>query len=111
AVDFCQAFESDRALTEEFTNRIAPLDVIRPQTAHFTPQGTTEQKVFAEYFGIDQARLGELSDEEFLSLRQGEAMGVLYSIITSMTNWRSLLQRRAMRFDLDESKITERVIN
>lgn len=111
AIDFCQAFEQDRLLTDEFISRIKPFEIIQGQTAHFTPQGQTEQKTFAEYFGIDENKLNGLTDEQYLSLRREGALAVLYALIMSMGNWRTLLQRRADRFGLTEDKILDRVIN
>lgn len=111
AVEFCQAFESDRAMTEEFASRVQALDIISSQTAHFTPKGATEPKVFAEYFGVDEAKLTALTDEQFLSLREGNALAAIHALLMSMTNWRSLLQRRAERFNLSENNIFDRAIN
>ena len=111
AIEFCQAFEQDRMLTDEFISRLKPFDFIQAQTAHFTPQGQTEPKVFAEYFGIDENKLNALTDEQFLSLRKEAALAVVYALIMSMGNWRMLLQRRADRFGLSEDKILQSALN
>ncbi len=111
AIDFCQAFEQDRILTDGFNERLKPYDIIQGQSAHFTPEGTTEQKVFAEYFGIDENKLNALTDEQFISLRQEGALAIIYALIMSMGNWRMLLQRRADRFGLTEDKILQSAFN
>ena len=111
AIDFCQAFEQDRILTDGFLERLKPYDIIQPQSAHFTPEGTTDQKVFAEYFGVDENKLNGLTDEQFLSLRQEGALAIIYALVMSMGNWRMLLQRRADRFGLTEDKILQPALN
>lgn len=111
AVEFCQAFESDRAMTDEFAARVKALNIISPQTAHFTPKGATEPRTFAEYYGIDENKLSALTDEQFLSLREGNALAAVHALLMSMTNWRKLLQRRSERFNLSEANILDRAIN
>ena len=111
AIEFCKAFERDRQMTDDFGQRLKPFDLIHGQSAHFTPQGETEQKSFAEYNGIDEKRLNELSDEQFLELRKTGFLPLLYAMVMSMGNWRALLQRRAQRFGLEEAQITDRIVN
>ncbi len=111
AIEFCQAFEQDRLLTEEFAKRLQPFDIIQGQTAHFTPKDSGQQTTFAEYFGIDENKLNGLTDEQYLGLRREGALAVVYALIMSMGNWRMLLQRRSDRFNLTEDKILDRVIN
>lgn len=110
-IDFCQAFEQDRMLTDEFVSRLKPFDIIQGQNAHFTPKGETEPKTFAEYFGIDENKLNALTDEQYLSLREQGALAVIYALIMSMGNWRKMLQRRAERFSLTEDRILDRAVN
>lgn len=111
AVDFCTNYERDRQLTEEFANRIKKFDLVQGQSAQFTPVGQTEPRTFAEYFGIDEARMKALSDEQLLEMHKAGLLPVIYAMLMSMGNWRMILQRRAQRFNLTESEILNRKVN
>ena len=85
------------------------LELIQGQSAHYTPQGQTEQKVFAQYFGIDENRLKDLSDDTFLELRKTGLLGIAYAQLMSLTNWRLLMQMRMNRYGMTEDKVLEPV--
>lgn len=111
AVDFCKNYERDRHMTEQFAKVLSDLELIQPQTGQYTPQGATEQVSFAQYFGIDETRLNELSDEKATELRRNGTLPLAYAILMSMGNWRTLLQRRAKRFNLSEADIFKPAVN
>lgn len=111
AVDFCTTYERDRRLTEEFAKRLQKFDLVQGQSAQFTPVGETEPRSFAEYFGIDEQRMKTLTDEQLLELHKGGVLPILYAMLMSMGNWRTILQRRAQRFNLTESEILTRKVN
>jgi SapC len=111
AIEFCKAFEQDRVVTNGFGERLNKFDLIQGQSAQFTPQGASEPKTFAEYFGVDEKKLQELSDEQFLELRQAGLLPLIYAMLMSMSNWRFLLQRRARRFNMSEAEILNRALN
>lgn len=107
AIEFCKSYEQDRRLTENFMNTLKEFDLVTGQAAQFTPAGSTEPQPFAQYFGVDEKRLGELSDEKFLELRKSNILPLLYAQLMSLGNWRMLLQRRAKRFSLTEDQIVQ----
>jgi len=109
AIEFCKQYEQDRQMTVQFMEQLKPLDLIKGQTAQYTPQGSSEQKVFAQYFGIDEKALQEIDDAKFLELRKSGLLGVIYAQLMSLSNWRMLMQRRLTRFNLTEDKILEPV--
>jgi len=111
AIEFCKTYERDRLMTDEFTKRLAPYELIHGQTAQYTPQGDTEPKAFAQYFGIDEEKLNALDDEQILELRKSGMLPILYAMMMSLGNWRMLLQRRAKRFGLTETQILNQAIN
>ena len=111
AIDFCQAYEQDRQLTENFLERLKKFNLIQGQSAHFTPEGQTERVTFSQYCGIDENTLNSLADEQYLELRNDGMLAVLYALVMSMANWRLMLQRRADRFGLSEDKIMDPVFN
>ncbi len=111
AIEFCKAFEQDRVVTNGFGERLNQLELIQGQSAQFTPQGSTEPKTFAEYFGIDEQKLQALSDDQFLELRKAGLLPLIYAMLMSMSNWRALMQRRARRFNMTETEILNRAVN
>ncbi len=111
AIEFCKAFEQDRVVTSGYGERLKQFDLIRAQSAQFTPQGATEPVNFAEYYGVDEKILQELSDEQFLELRKAGVLPLVYAMLMSMSNWRNLLQRRARRYNMTETEILNPAIN
>ena len=107
AIEFCKDYERDRATTQQVLQKIQELDLISPQTAQYTPQGETDPKPFAQYFGTDEQKLKDLSDSDFLELRRLNVLPILYAQLMSLANWRALLQRRATRFNLTEDQILQ----
>ncbi|MEL7489754.1 MAG: SapC family protein [Pseudomonadota bacterium] len=109
AIEFCKQYEQDRQMTVQFMEQLKPLDLIKGQTAQYTPQGSTEQKVFAQYFGVDEKALQDMSDEKFLELRKSGLLAVIYAQLMSLSNWRLLMQRRLVRYNLSEESVLEPV--
>ncbi len=109
AIEFCKAYETDRRMTEQFMELIKSTGLVRGQAAQYTPKGETSPKPFAQYFGIDEKGLGELSDEKFLELRKNNVLPFLYAQLMSLGNWRSLLMRRARRFNLTEDQVFQQI--
>lgn len=107
AVEFCKVFEQERQLTDDFTKRLAPYDVIQPQAGQYTPNDGGDPKPFAEYFAVDENKLKELTDQQVAELHKTNFLPVLYAMLTSMANWRTLLQRRADRFGLTEGQLMD----
>ncbi len=111
AIDFCKTFEKDRVLTEEFGRRLRSFDLIQNQTAQYTSQNTGQPQAFARYFGIDEEKLGNLTDEQFLELRKTGMLPIIHALVMSLGNWRVILQRRAKRFGLSEEQLLQQAIN
>mgnify|MGYP001428734187 CR=1 FL=1 len=111
AIDFCKNYERDRQMTDQFSNALAELDLIQPQTAQYTPQGATEPVSFAQYFGVDEKRLTALDKEKVADFHSRGILPLAYAMLMSMGNWRTLLQRRAKRFNLTEETMFKPVVN
>jgi hypothetical protein len=105
AVEYCKGYERDRQMTDQFAKTLMDLDIIQPQTAQYTPQGSTDPVSFAQYFCVDEKKLAEVPDDKLLELRKSGLLPLAYALIMSMGNWRLLLQRRARRFNLTEADI------
>ncbi|WP_051881339.1 SapC family protein [Parvularcula oceani] len=99
AMEYCQQYERDRMITQNFAKTLAGYDLLAEQVAQFTPEGGQAQP-FAKYNGVEEKRLNELSDEKFLELRKSNILPILHAQLMSMGNWRALMDRRARRFNL-----------
>ncbi len=102
AMEFTKTYEGDRRLTEQVMTALKKFDIIQGQTAQYTPTGTTEPQPFAQYFGVDEAKLQALTDDQYLELRRMNVLAVLYAQLISLANWRSLIARRMRRLNLTE---------
>ncbi len=110
-VEFSTFYERDRRLTEDFARKVASFDLIQGQSAQFTPKGETEPRTFAEYFSIDETRLKALTDDQILELHREGMLPIIHAIMMSMSNWQSMLQRRARRFNLSEADVLKNAMN
>jgi hypothetical protein len=75
-------------------------DLLSEQVAQFTPEGATQPVPFAKYVGVEEQRLQNLPDDQFLALRKSNILPLLHAQLMSMGNWRMLMERRARRYDL-----------
>lgn len=105
AIEFVKNYERDRQMTDQFAQLLNQHELIQPQTAQYTPAGASEPVSFAQYSGIDEKRLNELSDAAASELRRNGTLALAYALLMSMGNWRILLQRRSRRFNLKEAEI------
>jgi len=104
AMDFTRTYESDRRTTEQALKLLKKFEIIQPQTAQYTPAGSSENVAFAQYFGIDEKKLQDLTDEQFLEIRRSNLLPIIYAQLMSMANWRHLISRRMQRFGLTEAE-------
>ena len=104
AMEFARVYESDKRLTEQVMAGLKEFEIIRTQTAQFTPTGGSEPRPFAQYAGVDEQKLREIPDDRFLELRRRNVLPILYAHLISLGNWRSLLMRRMRRFNLSETE-------
>ena len=109
AVEFTKRYEQDRQLTNQFMTEIKKFDILSGQSAQYTPQGGGEQRSFAQYLGLDEAKLRDLPDEKFLEIRKLGLLPVLYAQAMSMNNWRKIVTRRARKYNLSEANLFDAV--
>lgn len=107
AIDFCKMFENERVMTQNSMTQLQKFDLLTPQQANFTPDGSTEQVPFAEYWGVDSERLGKLPDDQILELWKSGLMPVIFAHLMSFSNWQSLMNRRAQRFGLTQANLAK----
>ena len=107
AMEYCQQYERDRLMTQAFADTLAKYDLLAEQVAQFTPEGG-EAKPFARYNGVEEDRLKNLSDAQFIELRKSNILPILYAQLMSMGNWRALMDRRARRYGLEGAAVLEK---
>lgn len=98
AIEFCEEFERQRRSTVEFVNIVRRMGLFEQKSVFFQPrdaQGNQvgEQQKIADYWAIDENKLGELTDEQFKELRTNGALGAIYAHMISLLNWQRIIQR------------------
>ncbi|MGE0408352.1 MAG: SapC family protein [Amphiplicatus sp.] len=106
-IEFCQQYEADRLGADQAMKLLEEFDLVTGQSVQYGARPDEEQKTFAQYFGVEEKRLNELSDEKFLDLRKKGLLPLIHAQLTSMGNWRSLLERRAKRFNLTSEQVLD----
>lgn len=104
AMEFTKTYETDRRLTEQVVKQIKEFNLVTGQSAQYTPQGGVEPQTFANYLGVEEAKLAGLPDEEFLKIRRLNILPILYAHLMSLGNWRNLILRRMRRFNMTEAE-------
>lgn len=87
-------------MTQKSMELLQKFDLLTPQQANFTPDGSSQQIPFADYWGVDAERLGKLADDQILELWKTGLLPVLFGHLMSFSNWQALMNRRAQRFGL-----------
>ena len=111
AIEFCKGYEEDRIRTEQFSNQVRDLNIVSGQSAQYTPQGETQPRVFAEYVSIDENVLKQIPADKLVELRDAGILPMLYAMVMSLGNWRTILTRRALRYGLNEDTMLKPVLN
>ena len=105
AVTFTQRYEEDRRITQQFCQTLRAYDLLSIQTGQYAVRDGIEPQSFATYVGVDENKLKNLADDKFLELRNNGILPLLYAQMMSMGNWRSVIQRRAERYNLTEETL------
>lgn len=95
-VQFLQNFQREFARTELITRQLDELGLFVQQGARFdTSAGETFQ--LNDFYLIDEARFGQLADDQLPRLFRSGALGLVYLHLASLGNMRKLLDRVAAR--------------
>ncbi len=101
AIEFCTNFENERVRTALFTDELKRLDLFELKTANFTPMNPDgsqgEMMKIAEYYGISEEKLGALSAEDLVALRDSGALQQIYAHLSSLQNWERLINRTLLK--------------
>ena len=97
AVEFCRNYEVERQMTLEFTKKLNELGLFAKQEARYRPTPEADEQTFAAYTGIDEEKLRNLDKDVYIDLRDRGYLPFMYGQLFSNANWRTLLERRAVR--------------
>ncbi len=101
AMEFCKEFERHRRTTENFLALVTEMNLFEQKSvsiANRRPDGTEEQQVVAEYFAIDEEKLTNLPNDQFMRLKDNGALGPMYAHMVSLLQWPKVIQRAMYRF-------------
>ncbi len=93
-IEFCKNYEVDRQRTDAFCEKLKEFDLLRPQEVKHSIDQNSEPQVIASYIAVDENRLKELPDEQFLELRKSGVLPFIYAHLLSLSNWQWLVGRR-----------------
>lgn len=95
-MQFLQNFQQEFARTELITKQLDELGLFIQQGARFdTSAGETFQ--LNDFYLIDEAKFGQISDDKLPQLFRSGALGLAYLHLASLGNMRKLLDRVATR--------------
>lgn len=93
ALDFCTAYQQEAQQTERFVQMIVDMGLIVQKSMTLTLMNGS--KIAINNVGIiDEEKLGNLSDEQFLELRKTGALGPIYCQLMSQRCWQNLILRK-----------------
>ncbi len=97
AMEFLQDFERQRRSTDEWVAIVNQYDLLEEKSVTFTPtnpdgsQGETVK--IADYLAISEEKLNQLTDAQFLDLKNKGALAAIYAHLVSLLQWQKLVQR------------------
>lgn len=91
ALEFCAAFQRQAAATEAFVKRLQELDLLVPNQAQLNLKGGDMVRI-ADYSIIDERRLQDLGDSDYLGLRKDGLMAGIYCQLLSTQVWPDLVR-------------------
>ena len=92
AIAFLEEFERERKRTEAFVDLLKEADLFEVKNTLFVRGGESEH--IADYYGVDEKKLGELSDELLLRLARSGALIAIHAHLFSLARWDALIARR-----------------
>lgn len=92
AMEFCTLFQRHYLATEAIVKQLMEFDLLVTHQVQFNlvNSGALTLKDFKV---VDESRLNELGEADFISLRKTGALGAIYSHLISLNSWQSLLTR------------------
>jgi hypothetical protein len=101
AMEFCKEFERHRRTSENFIALLTEMNLFERKTVSINnrlPDGREEQQIVAEYFAVDEEKLTNLPNDQFMRLKENGALGPIYAHMVSLLQWPKIIQRAMYRF-------------
>lgn len=96
AMEFCTLYQRHYLATEVAIKQLVEFDLLVPHESKFTlADGKT--LTLKDFKIIDEKRLRELSDENFIALRKTGTLAAAYCHLVSMNSWQGLFMRAAAK--------------
>lgn len=92
AMEFCTLYQRHHIATEAVLKQLGELDLLVTHSIQF-PLGDGNSMTLKDFRIVDEKRLQELSDDDFLKLRKSGALAAIYCHLVSLNSWQNLLQR------------------
>lgn len=92
AITFLEEFEQERKRTQAFIDLLNEADLFEVKNTLFVRGG--EREHIADYYGIDEKKLGELSDDMLLRLARSRALVAIHAHLFSLGRWDALVALR-----------------
>lgn len=92
ALEFCTTFQKQHNLTRHLGEKLKAYDLLVPRQVEVTLADGKKVAV-RDFLVVDEARLAELPDADFLALRASGLLPFLYFQIMSLANFRDLAIR------------------
>jgi hypothetical protein len=100
-MEFCNNYEQERQRTAAFVQLLKDFDLFELKTAYFTPvnadgSAAPQQKI-ADYFGVSEQKLAQISAEKLADLRNNGALAQIYAHLLSLVGWDKLIALMLVR--------------
>lgn len=96
ALSFCSAYHRQFMATKDFVKAMTETELLNEKVAQVSI-GEGQKVALQGLRVIDELRLKELADKDFLALRRRGYLGAVYCQLMSQNNWSSLARRMATR--------------
>lgn len=95
-IEFCQRFEDDRVRSMALLEQIKQADLFTTRNSQFQPRDDKgvaqgEPIIVSEFYGIDETKVGELSGDKLIELRNTGALAFIYAHLVSQWHWERLI--------------------
>lgn len=101
AIEFCKEFERQRRATVDFVAICEKNGLFEQKSVSFTPRDQAgnagESQKIADYFAISEEKLANLTEAQFMELRNTGALAAMYAHLISLLNWPRVIQRTLRR--------------
>jgi len=92
AMEFCTLFQRHFLATEVIVKQLIEFDLLVTHQVQFSlANGST--LTLKDFKVVDESRLNDLGEADFISLRKTGALGAIYSHLISLNSWQHLLMR------------------